>query len=95
MIFEYKNKRGQLEELDYPIGQAPDRVKIQGVVYRRCIPTITVLTRPTLHFTSHVVGLNHKDAPRVDKMGRALFDGKREKDEFQAKNPEFIHTRDD
>jgi hypothetical protein len=99
-VFQYKNADGTLLEREYPIGRAPDKVRVQDVVYHRVLSVPSVLVRPGVRFTSNVVGLNDPDAPRKDARGRAQFDGMQEVREFQAKksgegNGELVHTRDD
>ena len=58
-----------------------------GKVYTSRIPRLAGgIVRRDVHFTSNQLPLNWKHAPRVDAMGKAQFDSKRELNEALAKD---------
>jgi hypothetical protein len=90
MIYVFENSAGEIVEADFPMGEAPQRVRRKGVTFKRkIIPFQTTATvRPTLrdhHFRAMSQPRWWPFAPRHDTDGTPLYDGIQEVREAEAK----------
>jgi len=100
MIFEFESRDGQLLELDYPIGQAPRRVRRGGKAFKRIVSRFqtTAPTKPSAGNTGYHRSMSLPRwwpyAPRHDTDGTPLFcnvDETREAEKKAADDGEFAH----
>lgn len=66
MLYSYMNQRGELVELSFPMGQAPDETQVDGVVYRRD----RVADFGSQQFSLKGSGWPSQDARRKEQMTR-------------------------
>lgn len=94
MIFDYKNDGGERVSREYPVGQAPTEVYINGVRYYRDYSTIqsrpAIKDREVVSMSAPLKGGRWDDpnnpAPTYTPDGQAVFQSRRQMKEWAKRS---------